>query len=151
MQRWWLSIAIALTMLLAVSACARTTPEQRLRDTLAALQTRIESRDAGAIRSFLAEDFIGPEGLDRQGAVRLAQAMFLRHREIGITIAGSLQIRMQPMHGSMRHANVRFDAALTGGSGHLLPDAARLYSVETGWRLEDGDWRLTSASWTPRL
>jgi len=53
---------------------------------------------------------------------------------------------MQP-----RHATVAFDAALTGGSGRLLPDAARLYSVETGWRLDDGEWRLTSATWEPRL
>ena len=37
------------------------------------------------------------------------------------------------------------------GSGRLLPDAARLYSVETGWRLDDGEWRLTSATWEPRL
>jgi hypothetical protein len=76
----------------------------------------------------------------------MAQAMFLRHRGIGATIAGPLQVRMQP-----GHASVRFEAALTGGSGGILPDAARLYSVQTGWRLQDGDWRLTSASWTPRL
>jgi hypothetical protein len=49
------------------------------------------------------------------------------------------------------HATVRFEAALTGGSGNVLPDAARLYGVETGWRLDDGEWRLTSASWKPRL
>jgi hypothetical protein len=49
------------------------------------------------------------------------------------------------------HATARFSAALSGGSGRLLPDAAQLYDVETGWREEDGEWRLTSARWTPKL
>jgi hypothetical protein len=137
---------VAVVMLVVLCACTRTTPEQRLRGTVASLQAAIEDRNAGDIREVLADDFIGPEGLDREGAVRLAQAMFLRHREIGVTIAGPLQVRMQP-----GHASVRFEAALTGGSGSVLPDAARLYSVETGWRLDDGNWRLTSANWTPRL
>lgn len=140
-------MGIAVTVIaMALCACTRTTPEQRLRDTVAALQAAVEARNAGDIRQVLADDFVGPEGLDREGAVRMAQAMFLRHRDIGVAIAGPLQVRMQP-----DHATVRFETALTGGSGNLLPDAARLYSVETGWRLDDGDWRLTSASWKPRL
>ena len=141
--RLWL---IAAVLLVALCACTRTTPEQQLRDTVSSLQAGIETRDAGDIRAVLADDFVGPEGLDREGAVRMAQAMFLRHRDVGVTIAGPLQVRMQP-----DHASVRFDVALSGGSGGVLPDTARLYSVETGWRLQDGDWRLTSAEWTPRL
>jgi hypothetical protein len=141
--RKWL---VATVVLVALWGCARTTPEQHLRDTVAALQAAIEARDAGDIREVLADDFVGPEGLDREGAVRMGQAMFLRHRDIGVAIAGPLQVRMQP-----GHATVRFEAALTGGSGSILPDAVRLYSVETGWRLDDGDWRLTSADWKPRL
>src|SRR5690606_41533634 len=47
------------------------------------------------------------------------------------------------------HAVVRFTALLRGGSGGLLPDAARVYQVETGWRLEQGRWWLASARWTP--
>ena len=141
--RSWPVVAL---VLMALCACARSTPEQRLRAAVSSLQAAIEARDAGDIRALLADDFVGPEGLDREGAVRMAQAMFLRHRGIGATIAGPLQVRMQP-----GHASVRFEAALSGGSGGILPDAARLYSVQTGWRLQDGDWRLTSASWTPRL
>ncbi len=140
------SRAAAALVLVALCACTRTTPEQQLRATVSALQAGIEARDAGAIRDVLADDFFGPEGLDREGAVRMAQVLFLRHRAIGVTIAGPLEVRMQP-----GHASVGFDVALTGGSGRVLPDAARLYGVETGWRLQDGDWRLTSATWTPRL
>ena len=136
---WWLPLALVLA-----SACTRDAPEARLRATVAALQQAIGERDAGSVRRTLAGDFIGPEGLDREGAVRLAQAMFLRHRAVGIH-AGPLTLEM----GSA-HATVRFQAALTGGDGGVLPETARLYRVETGWRLEEGDWRLVSIAWQPR-
>lgn len=144
-MRGWVWLVVA-ALLLALGACARTPPEQRLRETIATLQTALQARQAGPLRQALAEDFVGPEGLDRDAAVRLAQGLFLRHRQIGADILGPLQVQMQP-----GHASVRFELALTGGAGGALPESARIYSVETGWRLVDGDWRLTSARWTPRL
>jgi len=132
--------------LLMLLACSRESPEQALRARMAALQAAIEARDPGDVRRVLAEDFVGPGGMDRERAVRLAQVTFLRHREVGVAIAGPLQLRMQG-----EHATVGFDVALTGGSGRLLPDAARLYSVRTGWRLDAGEWVLTSAAWDARL
>ncbi|HEY0660593.1 MAG TPA: nuclear transport factor 2 family protein [Lysobacter sp.] len=136
-----------IVLLAAMSAigCARTSPEQELREAMSALQAGIEARDAGRVDDWLADDFVGPEGLDRAGARRLAQAMFLRHRDVGASL-GPVEVVLQ-----QRHATVRFNAALTGGSGSLIPDAARIYDVETGWRLDDGEWRMTSARWTPRL
>ena len=132
-------IAIAL-----LAGCGRAPPEQRLRNTIAAVQTSIEHHDAAGLKAVLATDFVGPEGLDRDGAVRLAQLMYLQYHELGVH-PGPLDVMVQG-----EHATVRFQAALAGGAG-MLPDAARLYDVETGWRLEDGDWKLTSATWTARL
>src|SRR5687768_11125251 len=93
---------VAAVVLVALCACARSTPEQRLRATVSSLQAAIEARDAGDIRTLLADDFVGPEGLDREGTVRMAQAIFLRHRGIGATVAGPLQVRMQPDRKSTR-------------------------------------------------
>ncbi|MDQ2701797.1 MAG: nuclear transport factor 2 family protein [Pseudomonadota bacterium] len=136
--------AILCAVLLA--ACSRTPPEQRLRESVDAMQAAIEAREVSGVRERLAEDFIGPGGMDRRGAARLAQATFMRHRNIGIAIVGPLDLSLQDTR-----ASVRFDAALSGGSGGLLPDDARIYSVETGWRLEGDEWRLVSATWKPRL
>jgi len=129
-----------------LAACARTPPEQRLRDAVAAMQAAIEARDVSQVRGLLADDFIGPGGMDRGAAARLAQATFMRHRDIGVSIVGPLDLTI-----SGERASVRFDAALTGGSGGFLPERARLHSVETGWRLESGDWRMVSANWEARL
>jgi len=136
---------MALAIVGCACACARTPPEQALRDTIAQLQRDIGARDADAVTSVLADDFVGNEGMDRRGARRLAAGTFLRYREVGAKL-GPLQVEMR----GDRHATVRFTAAISGGAG-LMPQDAQMYQVTTGWRLVDGDWMVTSAEWTPAL
>ena len=130
---------------LALAACSRPAPEQALRAAITRMQSAIEARDAGALDEHMTDDFIGPEGMDRKDALRLAQVAFLRNRDIGATL-GPLQVSMQG-----EHATVRFSAALTGGSGALLPDSAQVYDVTTGWRMHDDAWEMVSAEWKPRM
>lgn len=128
-----------------VVGCAKTPPEQALRQTLAELQQGIEKHDADALEEHLANDFVGPDGLDRTGARRLAALMLMRHDTVGLVI-GPLDLQIRD-----RHATVRFTTAATGGSGRMLLDSAQIYEVETGWRLEGDEWRMTSADWKPKL
>ena len=131
-------------LVLVVSACWRSDPEQAVRAQVEALQQAIDARDAGAVEDLLAEDFIGNEGMDRRGAKQLAAGVFLRHREIGA--------RLGPVTVELRgegEAIARFSVLATGGSGGLLPEQGQVYQVQTGWRLQDGDWKLLNASWTP--
>ena len=131
-------------LLLLVSACSRSDPEQAVRAQVDALQQAIDARDAGAVEDLLAEDFIGNEGMDRRGAKQLAAAVFLRHHEIGARL-GPVTVELR----GEREAIARFSVLATGGSGGLLPEQGQVYQVQTGWRLQDGDWKLLNASWTP--
>jgi len=135
---------LVLAVLVMQAGCTRTPPEQELRSALTSLQASFEARDVSTLEETLASDFVGHDGLDRDGARRLAKLMFLRHRHIGATLGPPrISIRDQ-------HATVRFTAALTGGAGGILPDAASVHDVETAWRMEGGEWRLISAQWKPR-
>jgi hypothetical protein len=143
---WWRELAGIVALACAIAAgCARTPPEQALREAFDGLQAAIESRDAGDVAGFLAEDFIGPGGLDREGARRLAALHFMRHGDVGV-LPGPLDLELQDAH-----ARVRFSAVLSGGSGRVLPDSARAWQVDTGWRLVNEEWLMTSADWTPAL
>lgn len=139
------AVLASLVSLLLLAACTRGDPETALRATVADLQAALEERDAAAMQQHLADDFIGNQGLDRDGARRMAAAYVLRHRDVGVS-TGPLEVALADAH-----ATVRFTVMLRGGSGRLLPDAAQVYDVETGWRLDDGEWKLASARWTPAL
>ena len=133
-------LLLAVVGTLAASACSTPPPEQRLRETIVQLQSAVEQGDASAMEELLADDFIGPDGLDRAGARRLATLYFLREKQVAV-VSGPLEITLQPMH-----ATVRTTVALRGGQG-LLPDSASLRAFESGWRLEGDDWKMTSARW----
>src|SRR3546814_8266405 len=106
------------------AGCRRESAEQALRGDIASLQAAIESRDAGEMAGFLAEDFVGNDGLDRDGAQRLAAVYFMRNASIGVT-PGPLDVEMQG-----DHATVRTTVVLTGGSGALLPERGRVHRSE---------------------
>lgn len=141
---WLATLLLAIAM--GVSGCARTPPEQALREALDGLLQAVEAGDAVELRAYLADDFIGPDGLDREGARRMATLYLMRHDGVGAT-TGPLDLELQG-----DHARIRFSVVLTGrADARLLPDSARAWTVDSGWRLVDGDWLMTSADWSPAV
>ena len=111
-------------------------------------------------RSLEARDVVGPAGVARRrfhrprrpGPRRLpaagASCMFLRHRDIGVPP----WVRCEISDCSRRpRARCVFTAALDRRRRRRAARQAQVYDVDTGWRLEDGEWRLITAKWTPRL
>jgi hypothetical protein len=140
----WKNSRWVLAVVLVLAACTRAPPEERLRATVAGLEAAIEQHDTSSLQDAIASDFIGPDGLDRDGARRMAQLMFLRYRDVRVTL-GPLHVEL-----AQEHATIRCTAAITSGAG-FLPENGQVYDVETGWRLEGGEWRLVNAHWQPRL
>lgn len=134
-----------LVVLALLVACSRTPPEEALRATIDELQHAVEARDPDGVAEVLAEDFIGPDGLDRDGARRLAALYMLRRSEV-TAMPGPLDVDVQGAH-----ARVKFTVALAAGGSRFAPDSASLYAVDTGWRLDGGEWTMTSARWEPAL
>ncbi len=136
---------MALVGLFALLAgCRHEAPEQALRKTIDGMVTAAEGHDTDALFEPIAEDFAGSEGMGRTEFRRYVTVMSLRQKSVGVSL-GPLDVKM---FGD--RATVSFTAALTGGPG-WLPDQAQVYDVDTGWRLEDGDWKLISAKWKPKL
>ncbi|MFY2764967.1 nuclear transport factor 2 family protein [Arenimonas sp. MALMAid1274] len=138
--RTWL---FTLACLLLV-ACSTEPPEAALRARIDQMQVAAEARDSAAVAEALSEEFAGPEGMDRDGFRRYLALVWLRNREVGVQL-GPLDVALIG-----ERATVEFTAAARGGEG-WLPDRAQVYRVKTGWRLEDGEWKLLSASWEPTL
>lgn len=129
--------------LAALTACRRDTPEAALRAQLQEMQTALGERKAGKFMEAVAADFTGNGGMDRAALHNL-----LRMRTLGNATAaattGPLEIDVQG-----DNATVRFTVVLTGGNGRFLPESAQVYAISSGWRIEDGKWRVYYAQWKP--
>jgi hypothetical protein len=136
---------LLLAALLALAAgCQKTPPEQALRETIAKMQAAGEARDVDALFEPIAEDFSGSGNMDRKAFQRYVTLMSLRSRQVGVTL-GPVEVKL---YGE--RASAQFTAAITGGPG-LLPSQAQVYAIDTGWRLEGGEWKLISATWKEQL
>jgi len=133
-------------IVLALAACARQAPEQRLRQTVARMQEAVEQ---GRPRDFMADvaaDFIGNDALDHDGLDRLLRGQLLLNAKVGAR-TGPLQVEM----GQGDTATVRFTVLLTGGDGRFLPERGQLQQVVSHWRQADDRWQLYSATWSPAV
>ena len=144
-RRWRVGAGMALLVwILVLGACSRSPPEQRLREQLATMQAALEQGRAGDFMYAVTDDFAGNSGMDRAALQQVVRAQVLANARIGLTL-GPAEVEIVG-----DRATARFSAMATGGSGRFLPEQAQAWEVTSGWREEDGDWRLYYAQWTPR-
>lgn len=145
MIRTVLKYMLIAVIVLSVAGCKRAPPEQRLRDTIAAMQKGVESGSPADFMEAVSPEFVGNEGVDRAGLERLVKAQLLLNSKVSVQ-TGPIAIEMA---ADNKTATVRFSALLVGGTGGLLPVRGDMQEIQTGWRDEDGRWRVYSASWGP--
>jgi len=134
---------LVMLVLALLAGCSRAPAEQRLRDTVAAMEAAVESGGSAGFMRHVSADFSGNHGdYDRQRLQATLRGVMLRYRNIGVLL-GPLAVTL---HGEDR-ATVGVDVLITGGAGGLLPESGQRLRIESGWRQEDGDWRCISATW----
>lgn len=141
-RRWLRAAAGALLATPLLSACSRSSPEQALRDTIAAMSAAVEARDAKALFAHVADDFVRDSGgFDRRQLRALLLGLFLRNQRIHVVT----NVREVQVDGD--RGRVRLGLLATGGAG-LLPERGRLWDVSSAWRRDGGDWKLYNAEWS---
>lgn len=129
----------------ALTACTQEPSEQALRQTVAAMQSAIESGDASDFLDYVAEDFSGQNGaLDKSQLRALIMTGILRHKHIGVA-SGPIKVKI---FDDRYRATLHFQALLTGGE--WLPENGQVLDIESHWRYGKGDWKCFSATWTAR-
>lgn len=96
----------------------------------------VEAGDAGEAASVLAQDFSGPEGMDKASA-KLFLMGILKQEKIGITV---LENRVD-VQGTRAKESVNLLLTGRGGSG-LLPDETSRHLFLLSWERQGRHWKL---------
>lgn len=130
-----------------MAGCSRTTDEQRIRDTITAMQQAMEARNPRAFMAHVTDDFIGNEaGFDREALANLLRAEVFRNDDVGVTL-GPIDIEMKG-----DRATATLIATFTGGSsGGLLPERGSIYTITSGWKRHGSEWVCFSGRWEQKL
>jgi hypothetical protein len=142
-------LLLAGSCLLAL-ACTRepSSPEDRVRALLAALEESAQRKDAGEMKQHVSEGYSDAQGNDKRAVARLVAFHLLRNQSVYLlTRVQSIEI---PEPGQA-HAQVLVAMAGTPieGPEALVRLRADLYRFDLAMREEDGDWRVRSAEWRP--
>lgn len=138
--RNFLRFFLALSILGA--GCTQTPDEQLIGNAIDEIISAVETRKTGAVMEFLADNFSGPDNMDKQQARHYMTVTFLRYHNFRMLKTSPLEIQFQN-----QDAIASFSISVANGPG-LIPDQMQLYRVTTGWRKLNGDWKLLQAKWT---
>ena len=150
MLRFRASLVCLLLVALA-PACSddATTPEDRVRGVLAALEEGARNRDAAAMKEHVSDGYRDARGNDKRAVSALATFHFLQNRSVHL-LARVRSVAIDP--AGEAHARVVVALAGTPISGpEALPGLrASVYRFDFRLREEDDEaWRVTSADWEP--
>lgn len=142
-----LRLATAFCLVLILGGCGPELDDQaRIEQTIDEMTVALETGDVSDFMAPVAEDFIAADGrLDRRALGLLVRRERLAREAISIQRMGT-RIEIFASGSADARATASFRALATGGTG-LLPDEGRFWKVETGWRIDGGDWVLISADW----
>jgi hypothetical protein len=151
MRRRGLLLRLALTAsCLLVLACQAdsTSPEDRVRAVLAALEESAERKDAGEMRDHVSESYSDAQGNDKRAVAQLVAFHLLRNQSVHLlTRVPSVEI------AAPGEARAEVLVAMAGteidGPEALIGLRADLYRFDLVFREEDGAWRVRSADWRP--
>lgn len=126
--------------ILLCAACSRPSEEQRLRDTIAAMEVAIEAGESGDFIEHVSAEFTGQgSGIDQRQLRAILLGQSLRHENISVLL-GPLDVKMFESR-----ATVKVRVLATGGS--WFPETGRQIDIESDWQLDAGEWVCFRAEW----
>ena len=122
-------------------------PEQQIKNYIAAGKLAAESRKLGDFKKLIADDFRDSQGHDKTSMVRIAAGYFLRNKNIHLFTQINDIYFPHP-----DQADVRMYIAMTGQAVHDINSIfnlrADLFEFELKLVRQDGDWLLQNARWS---
>ncbi len=145
LRRTFRSGVIGVVVLCCLAACGpKGTVEEQIEATIAAMEAAGEAGERSAFMDHVADGFEAQEG-------RMTRDDFRRYLFLQFNQQRRIRAQLFPITVEEQGPNLaeaRFNVLVTGGGG-LIPDDGQLFSVQTAWVLEGGDWLLWRADWTP--
>jgi len=135
---------LALSSLLVLAGCGgEPSPEQEVRDTIAAGEQAAEDRDAGALIDLISEHYSDAEGRDAELLSQYLRGYLITHPSIHlVTRIESIEFPYR----DFAKVQVTVGSLAREDAGATLDRAADVDELEIELTKEGDDWRVTRAS-----
>jgi hypothetical protein len=140
---------IVLLLLILPAACGPgDSPEEQVRQYVAAAEAAVEGRNLGDLKELIAEQYQDDQGRTRRDIVAIAARYLYANKNIHVLTRIEGLVFPEP-----EEARLTVYAALTGQNvsdlDALLNMQADLYRFDLELGRTDGEWQLRRADWRP--
>lgn len=123
----------------------RVSPEEEVRQLIAAMVAAAEKRDLGAITDGIADDFHGPSASSKQEVKQVLLGQLFRNQNAVVVFNPSLDVRVT-------NDNASFNGVFVFARGKDVNwqepgDGVSRYDIEGTLERRSGEWKVTSAEW----
>ncbi|MCC7070940.1 MAG: hypothetical protein IT383_06445 [Deltaproteobacteria bacterium] len=147
---WSLPTAIAFVCVILLSACARETPEAKMRRALDDAVAALAAKDIKGAGAILADDFTDGAKRTKKDLTRLGFLALQR---------GPVFVRLQSVSTEVEGARATTELTVLAVQGapeiksaaDLLDTNARTLELTLRWRKDGGDWQVTHVEGLPTL
>jgi hypothetical protein len=140
----WIVLA---ALVLTIGACTKETEADKVKKVVSSVQQAAEEKKIKTIQEHLSKSYRDPKGYDYDGIKGLLAFYFFRHKTVSVYLSGLETTVNGPQ------ATARFQAVLTAkgidgeSASIILPDALGAYNFDVSFRMEEGEWKIVSATW----
>ena len=141
---------VAALLAVGLAGCGPApSPEDEIREVVAAAERAAEARDALALRDLVADDYRDGRGNGAEEIRRYAHGYLVAHQSV------HLLVRIEDIElPATDLASLRATVAMVGqeaDSASAWDLAADVYEFDVTLAREGGDWRVIRADWRPAL
>lgn len=140
---------VLLVSCVAVACGPAPSPEEEVRDVVAAAEQAAEARDGLALRALVADDYKDGRGNGAEEIRRYVHGYLLAHQSVHLLVR--IEDIELPATGLAR---LRAIVAMVGKEADAASAwdlAADVYEFDVTLAREGGDWRVVRADWRPAL
>ncbi len=121
-------------------------PEERIKESLAALEQAAEARELGPLRNAILDEYSDNEGHDKKSITQLIRVIFLRQQNIHL-LTRIKSIQVLDTGNAIADVLVAMAGRPVDDVGTLMGLSADLFRFEVELKEQGGDWKVAGAIW----
>lgn len=134
----------------AAMGCTKAPPteEEVIKGIIGTISAAAETKDIRTMKKFISRGYRDKEGNDYDALNGFLLAHFFREEKIGVTLTGS-QVTIGGDRATSHTEAILTGVPRSGGMAGNIVRNASYYRFDLEWRREEGNWKVTAASWGP--
>ncbi|MHB8110689.1 MAG: hypothetical protein ACYDHW_11730 [Syntrophorhabdaceae bacterium] len=135
-----------LILLFSVSACRKTSDEEKIQSIITKIQKAAEEKESSTIMEHISLAYSDSQGFGYETLKRTLRGYFFRFPRIS-TFINKRDISIEGENAKVALQAILTSGKTTGSITDAIPESLGVYIFNVSLKKESSDWKIVSATW----